>query len=469
MELRHVDRELGRVSADLRQARQPRVPVERGVLHALRHDHAAGLLEPLGGRMPRVGQDRQQSLDHVRELGPVPHRVLGGLAKVLGAERQVRAVHGEPREQLGDRIGDGSRLVVAGCRVDEGAVESQHLRPQDAVGDRALRAVDHRRPVRGGAAPEPGVEVGQRRLAGRVDEHAVEVAECVVARRALGGPARRHPLVALEDLLGEHVGAARLLREPLEVAARVEQSVGVVDPQAVGEPLPQPAQHLDVALVEHPRHLDADGRERVHREEATVVQVEVGAPPVHELVVLAFVHGDGVVARFRGAGCHGEAVIPVVQLEAPVGLHEAQRAEVVGAAEDGQSEPAPAEIPVDVERLGVARAAAVREHVPPPRHRGRRGHADVVRHEVGEHPHAARPCRRRRALERLGAAARRVDAGVVDDVVAVVGAGLGLEQRREVDPVGAEVVQVVHDAGDGVEVERRPHLDAVRRDGCLHR
>ena len=54
-------------------------------------------------------------------------------------------------------------------------------------------------------------------------------------------------------------------------------------------------------------------------------------------------------------------------------------------------------------------------------------------------PRAAAADERGQALR---AAARRVDPVVVDDVVAVVAAGLGLEQRREVDPVDAEVAQV---------------------------
>ncbi len=54
----------------------------------------------------------------------------------------------------------------------------------------------------------------------------------------------------------------------------------------------------------------------------------------------------------------------------------------------------------------------------------------------------------------LGPAARRVDPVVVDHVVAVVAARLRLQQRREVDPVDAEVVQVVGELGRRVQVER---------------
>ena len=83
-------------------------------------------------------------------------------------------------------------------------------------------------------------------------------------------------LAGLEDLLDQHVGAAGELGEVVEVARRVAQPVGVVDPQPVDEPLVEPAPDLDVRLVEDLRVLDPDAGQRVDREEPPVVQLGVG-------------------------------------------------------------------------------------------------------------------------------------------------------------------------------------------------
>ena len=65
--------------------------------------------------------------------------------------------------------------------------------------------------------------------------------------------------------------------------------------------------------------------------------------------------------------------------------------------------------------------AAVLQHVPPPGFSDGVGDADVVGHDVDEHAHArADAASADSAAEALGAAARRVDAVVGDDVVAVV-------------------------------------------------
>ena len=64
---------------DLGERAQPRRPVEGGVLDALRHHHAARLLEAEGGGMPRVGESGQHSVEHSREVGTV-RADLGGRA-----------------------------------------------------------------------------------------------------------------------------------------------------------------------------------------------------------------------------------------------------------------------------------------------------------------------------------------------------------------------------------------------------
>ena len=208
---------------------------------------------------------------------------------------------------------------------------------------------------------------------------------------------RRQLLVAFEDLLDEHVRRVGRARKVVEIAARIEQAVGVIDPDAVDDPLAHPPHDLDVRLVEHPRQFDADGRERVHREEAAVVEFGIGPAPVDELVVL----GDR------------EAQAEVVDL-----VVNDRGGGVISQHRNAQL--ASAEVPVDVERLRVPRLAAVQQHVPPPRVvRGGRD-AHVVRHDVDEHTEPGVVGRGAEPREGVRSAARGVDGGVVDDVVPVV-------------------------------------------------
>ena len=103
------------------------------------------------------------------------------------------------------------------------------------------------------AAAQPGLERVERRLAGRVGEHPVDERQRVVPGGAGGRPRRRQPLAGLEDLLDQHVGAAGERGQVVEVAPRVAQAVGVVDPQPVDEALVEPAADLDVRLARTPR------------------------------------------------------------------------------------------------------------------------------------------------------------------------------------------------------------------------
>ena len=132
-------------------------------------------------------------------------------------------------------------------------------------------------------------------------------------------------------------------------------------------------------------------------------------------------------------------------------------------AEDRHAHAAAAELPVDVERLGVPRVAPVRQHVPPPGVLGRLRDPHVVRDDVDEDAEAGRARRLREPLEPLGPAARRIDLRGVDHVVAVVGAGRRAQQRGEIGPVDPEIVEVAGDGGRGIQVESRPDLQAVGR------
>ena len=76
---------------------------------------------------------------------------------------------------IGDLVGDDCG------RPADVAFQAEHLRPQDAVGDLALRVVDQLRPRhRPGVAAQTGVEGVERQPAARIDEHTVDVGERVV-------------------------------------------------------------------------------------------------------------------------------------------------------------------------------------------------------------------------------------------------------------------------------------------------
>ena len=176
------------------------------------------------------------------------------LVEVLAALGQVGAVDREAGEQLGDRVRDDAGSGAVRRRSPRARATIRRTSElQDAVGDRALGVVDHRGASRPGrraagprarrAAPGPAGSVSTRST----------MRERVVPGGAGGRPGRRQRLAGLEDLLDQHVGAAGQRGQVVEVAARVAQAVGVVDPQPVDEALVEPAPDLDVGVGEAPR------------------------------------------------------------------------------------------------------------------------------------------------------------------------------------------------------------------------
>ena len=125
-----------------------------------------------------------------------------------------------------------------------------------------------------------------------------------------------------------------------------------------------------------------------------------------------------------GAGRQRESVLVVAELSVDDGE--------VGCrlvAEDREAHLAAGGIPLDVEAGGVRRVRPVGEQVPPPAAGRRAGDADVVGHDVDDHAHARGVGGCRQPAQAIGSAARRIDGGVVDDVVAVLGSGLGGQDR----------------------------------------
>jgi hypothetical protein len=98
-------------------------------------------------------------------------------------------------------------------------------------------------------------------------------------------------LAVAEDLLDEdrrlprHAGK-RGGGQPLEVAARVEQSVGVVDPEAVHPASGTPVENQRVGLGEDLGILHVQRHEVVHVEEPAVVDLARRPPPMHQPVDL---------------------------------------------------------------------------------------------------------------------------------------------------------------------------------------
>ena len=178
--------------------------------------------------------------------------------------------------------------------------------------------------------------------------------------------------------------------EVVEVAAGVAQAVGVVDPEPVDEALGEPAADLDVGGGEDVRELDAYAGQGVHREEAAVVELGVGPPPADQLVVLPGMRPRrpavtvGPSRARSGSAGRGSAA----RRRPPAGGRSGRRRRARRRRRGRAPDPPVAEVPVDVEGLGVRRLAAVPQHVPPPGVLRRRRDPDVVGHDVDQHAHA---------------------------------------------------------------------------------
>ena len=320
------------------------------------------------------------------------------------------------------------------------------------------------------AAGEAHVLVGQRHVPGGVDEQAADQGQGVVSRGARAGPVGQF-LAVRQDLLHHDPGAAGLGGQPGQVAARVGQPVGVVHPQPVDQPLVHQAQQHPVGGVEHVRVLDPDRDERVDVEEPPVVELGGRVVPVGEpVVLLRQQHAEGQVGH---AVPEREHVVEVAKHRPAVGggvLRIAGRGvddEVAQAlfqrpGQDGQQQLVLLRLPVDVEPVRELRLPALVEHrpqLPVERFRGGPGH--VVGHHVDDHPQAVPVELGHHLAERGLPAEVRRDQRVVDDVVAVRRAGVGLQDRRQVDVRHAQRGQVAGLLGRLAEPEAVPELQPV--------
>ena len=159
------------------------------------------------------------------------------------------------------------------------------------------------------------VDVVQRALVALVDEQPVDPDEEVIAGGAFDRPVRQL-LVVREDLLDDQVEAARPgrdparsargpLPQPLQVVARIEQAVHMVDAHPVQAPAPDQIEREGVHELEHRRVLHADGRQLVDVEEAPVVDLFAGHAPVRQTVGL---RAKQRVERVEAVRLAGDAV-----------------------------------------------------------------------------------------------------------------------------------------------------------------
>ena len=288
------------------------------------------------------------------------------------------------------------------------------------VGDAALGAVDHVR-IR-----LRGHQGGELLLAGRIHEEAVNVGQRVVSGGSFCFPVRRQLFAGFQNLFDQDVRTVCELAQPGQVALGISQPVRVVDPQPVHESFIKPALDFHMGFVEDPGLLHPDAGEGVHAEEAAVVQLVVRPPPVHQFVVLAGVDVHGRIAVGRRSRRHRVSVVVVVQLV----VDQLQLLQfVVAVAQDGQAQFSACRIPVDVESVGITRAAPFQQKRPPPGVARGSGDTHVVGHDVRQHAHAGGVSGIGECFQPLGAAAGRIHRCRVNHVVAVVRTRLSGQDR----------------------------------------
>ena len=447
--------------------------VERGVLDALGHDRPGRLLEAhaqvgrRGGVGPvalgveqhlgegvhlgqQVGPGRPCPLDRLEQRRPQ-------LGRVLQAGPDVGPVGVHVDEQLGERRPQPV-LVVPGERLDRATHQPAHLRLQEGLHGLPLAPVDLHVEV---GLPAGGEPRRRHRVGGRgVHQRGGDRGVGVVAGRAGARPAARQPLVALEDLLHPH-GGARTHRggEGLQVCRGVGQPVGVVDAEPVDDAVVVQVEQLGVGGLEDVPLLDAHADELVDLEEPPVVEDLGRVLPEAQPPVLGLQQRRQVVQQVLGAGGHRPDVVEVAHdrlagdpplalvLPTPVDGELAGGEHLLeGGAQDGQPEPSVEVVPVDVEPVGAGRAPALAQGLPDGRVAPQRlDERHVVGDDVDDHPHAAGVRGVRQAGEPLATAELGADPGVVEHVVAVLGAGHRGEHGREVEVADAEGLHVGQD------------------------
>ena len=121
---------------------------------------------------------------------------LGQVLRPLAAGRS-----GTPLNELSSSAMASSAPSISGTSRASRSTSERRIPSATA----RLVAPRHRRPVHPQAAAQLGVQLVQHRLAGRVDEQPVQCGERLVPGGARACPVGRQRLVALDDLLHQHV------------------------------------------------------------------------------------------------------------------------------------------------------------------------------------------------------------------------------------------------------------------------
>ena len=353
----------------------------------------------------------------------------------------------------------------------------------------------------GGAEPA-AVSRFERVVAHRINEDILERRHELVAGRAIYGPVTRQCLTRRENLLhddGKSV-AIRIRRattvdcraQSLQVPARLEQPVDVIDPKPVDDAISDELQHRSMRRVEHRLALDAQADEIGDVEESPVVEVALRRAPEREHVVLTLQQGEQSCAAVLGAApsghelpCRriahrqlqlgrqrgridGEVVREVVNARAPIAdgnrelvtgddvlerVAEHRHEHLAGEASGRRG-------PVDVEPVGVAGRIATLEQVVPIGIV--RSDAHVVGHDVEHDAKAMCMGFVSQCDESLVASQRRAHLRGIDDVVPVRAPFACGEHRGAVHVRNAELLQVWNARAGIGEREARAELKAVR-------
>ena len=289
---------------DLVEAEQRHPSVERGVLLALGRDRSGQLLEPSHERRLVVAVElpEEQLAQEVEQIGvevrSVLERAVDGTVHELAigirwfdAGSHIAAVRRCVHAHLGHDVtqlvpGEVAPAAVAFAHSHEHGHHSLEVGVERIA--QRLAASGHARVcIARFIARDSRVALNEALDPGRVDEHACDHREEVVAGRAVDGPAVGCRFGRAKDLLDgdPRVGGDR--PQPREVALRVAQSVDVVHAQPVDLAVAHEFSRQSMGVVEDRRAFGAERDERVDVEEAAVVEFVGRRLPTGEAMMLA--------------------------------------------------------------------------------------------------------------------------------------------------------------------------------------
>ncbi|MHC2176207.1 hypothetical protein ACVIQW_005594 [Bradyrhizobium diazoefficiens] len=226
--------------------------------------------------------------------------IVDQLAIVRGrrAGREIGAIDREMQHVELERLPQAVGREVAGRVMPVGNACEQARQHDEFAGEQRLQhpplgLLDVRRKPRWAIADLPPGLVQRLQPLG-VDQHLRDDVHPLIAGGALDAGEMRQVLVLAQDLfdhgverLGVALRVAHQPAQPLAVLGGIAQAVDVIEPDAVQPAVGHELLHQPVRGSECAGVLDAQAGEPVDVEEAAVVDVAGGEPPMTELVVLA--------------------------------------------------------------------------------------------------------------------------------------------------------------------------------------